>query len=169
MSPAVWNSHRFSMCCPLFTAHHVLFCRSPHPIEKAGWVNLNNLMLLHASIHFSKRTILKQDEDDTGVVQEKCSSGLLNLPVCRVGFPFTSCCRCRCAALPPTPEPDSLQRAPGQPAVSAKRDQNNLLRFVINIGAGEGGSPPRLQMRTVPAAAVRLADQLEGELITVFS
>lgn len=95
-------------------------------------------LLLHASIHFSKRTILKQDEVDTGVVQEKCSSGLLNLPVCRAGFPFTSCCRCRCAALPPTPEPDSLQRAPGQPAVSAKRDQNNLLCFVINIGAGEG-------------------------------
>lgn len=109
-----------------------------------------------------KRTVLKEDKDDTGVVQEKCSSGLLNLPVRRVGFPFTSCCRCRCAALPPTPEPDSLQRAPGQPAVGAKRDQNNLLRFVINIGAGEGGSPPRLQMRTVPAAAVRLADQLKG-------
>lgn len=37
-------------------------------------------------------------------------------------------------------EADPLQRAPGQPAVSQKRDQNNLRVFVINIAAG-GGKP----------------------------
>lgn len=37
---------------------------------------------------------------------------------------------------------DPLQRAPGQPAVSSKRDRNNLLRFARNIEArGVDGGP----------------------------
>lgn len=44
--------------------------------------------LLHASIHYSKRTILKQDEDDAGVVQEKCSSGFVKLTSLPSGIPL---------------------------------------------------------------------------------
>lgn len=72
-----------------------------------------------------------------------------------MGIPFTSYCRCRCAALSPTLDPDSLQRSPGQPAVSQKRDQNNLPPFCHKYYSGRGealhGCGYRAQQCLVPA------------------
>lgn len=73
---------------------------------------------------------------------------MLNLPVWWVGIPFTSYCSCRCAALSPALEPDSLQRSSGQPAVSQKRDQNDLPPFCHKYYSEVegGGGAPRLQI-----------------------
>lgn len=49
-------------------------------------------------------------------------------------------------------EADPLQRSPGQPAVSQKRDQNNLRVFVINIAAG-GGKPSKRATAAEQSAA----------------
>lgn len=62
----------------------------------------------------------------------------LNLPVWLVGIPFTLYCRCRCAAPPPAPDRAPLQRAPGQPAVSQKRDRNILTPFCHKYYSGRG-------------------------------
>lgn len=83
----------------------------------------------------------------------------LNLPVGLVGIPFTLYCRCRCAAPPPAADRASLQRAPGQPAVSQERDRNIWTPFCHKYYSGRRGDPPRLQMQ---------ADAVTNQTLSLF-
>lgn len=105
--------------------HHVSFCRGLHPGEKP-------------SLHLNIKTVCLFEtiwKSRCECHQKKLTSLLSGVPLLHLSTAGVGELRYRQHW-----NPISLQRAPGQPAVSSKRDRNNLLRFVINIEAG-GGKP----------------------------